>query len=221
MRGPQHKAMAIMARCRRPPDSSNAYSSIRRSGLGIPTEWRSPTARARASALLKVPWRRMVSMIWFPTVWTGLKEVIGSWNTSPISPPRIWRISALPGSSWTRSSAAALSAPRCSRILPLTIRPGRSTIRRMERAMTLLPQPLSPTMPRVLRGARSKCAPSTALTVPSSLMVHGMRDSELTRSFAASVSLWFAPSSFRTPHSAFRNRPSVRRDPPRRASHRP
>src|SRR4029450_3867948 len=48
------------------------------------------------------------------------------------------------------------------------IRPGRSTIPRIERAVTLLPQPLSPTMPRVAPGERSKLTPSTAFTVPSS-----------------------------------------------------
>src|SRR5262245_45384128 len=48
------------------------------------------------------------------------------------------------------------------------IRPGRSTIRRIDRAVTLLPQPLSPTIPRVAPGYRSKLTPSTAFTVPSS-----------------------------------------------------
>ena len=36
------------------------------------------------------------------------------------------------------------------RIEPDTMRPGRSTMRRIDRAVTLLPQPLSPTMPSVL-----------------------------------------------------------------------
>src|SRR5438046_1633230 len=48
------------------------------------------------------------------------------------------------------------------------IRPGRSTILKIDRAVTLLPQPLSPTIPSVARGATSKLTPSTALTVPSS-----------------------------------------------------
>ena len=41
-------------------------------------------------------------------------------------------------------------------------------MRRMERAVTLLPQPLSPTMPSVRPAWSSKLAPSTALTIPSS-----------------------------------------------------
>ena len=51
---------------------------------------------------------------------------------------------------------------------PPTIRPGRSTMRRMERAVTLFPQPDSPTMPSVCPARTSKLAPSTAFTVPSS-----------------------------------------------------
>ena len=41
-------------------------------------------------------------------------------------------------------------------------------MRRIDLAVMLLPQPLSPTMPSVRPGYRSKLAPSTALTVPSS-----------------------------------------------------
>ena len=52
-------------------------------------------------------------------------------------------------------------------ILQIVDRPGRSTIRRIERAVTLLPQPLSPPIPSVLPGQTSKLAPSTALTTPS------------------------------------------------------
>src|SRR6266705_3310182 len=48
------------------------------------------------------------------------------------------------------------------------MRPGRSTIRRIDCAVTLFPQPLSPTMPSVFPGETSNEAPSTALVVPSS-----------------------------------------------------
>ena len=41
-------------------------------------------------------------------------------------------------------------------------------MRRIDCAVTLLPQPLSPTMPSVFPGNTSKVAPSTALVVPSS-----------------------------------------------------
>jgi hypothetical protein len=48
------------------------------------------------------------------------------------------------------------------------MRPGGSTMRRIERAVTLLPQPDSPTTPRVCPGRMANDAPSTALTTPSS-----------------------------------------------------
>ena len=99
-------------------------------------------------------------------VWTGLNDVIGSWNTSEMSPPRISRISLL--SAWRPVRSTSVPSSRRSTIVPPTIRPGRSTIRRMDRAVTLLPQPLSPTIPRARPAWTSKVAPSTASTTPSS-----------------------------------------------------
>src|SRR2546427_7178982 len=91
---------------------------------------------------------------------------------SAISAPRIARISGPFGASFVKSTTWLLAPPsvagRRNWISPSTIRPGRSTIRRIDRAVTLLPQPLSPTMPRVAPGYRSKLTPSTAFTVPSS-----------------------------------------------------
>src|SRR5262245_61171306 len=115
----------------------------------------------------------MTSLIWSPMVWTGLNDDIGSWKMSAISAPRIARISSPSGVSFARSTTRSASArPGTARrrnwISPSTIRPGRSTIPRIDRAVTLLPQPLSPTMPSVPPGCRSKVTPSTALTVPSS-----------------------------------------------------
>ena len=94
-RGSQESAIAIIARWRRPPLNSNEYSSMRRSGFGIPTLRSASIPRSRASFLLTALWRRTASMIWSPTVCTGLKEVIGSWKMRPMSPPRIARISRL------------------------------------------------------------------------------------------------------------------------------
>ena len=105
-------------------------------------------------------------MICAPTVCTGLKDVIGSWNTRPISPPRIARISRPFGASLTRS--VCVPSARVSSISPSTMRPGGSTMRRIDCAVTLLPQPLSPTMPSVLPGRTANDAPSTAFVVPSS-----------------------------------------------------
>src|SRR6185295_9184071 len=103
---------------------------------------------------------------------------MGSWKTSPISPPRIRRISRLSDANCATSTVSSPRpswAGRRSRISPLTMRPGRSTIRRIERAVTLFPQPLSPTIPRVRPAWRSKLAPSTALTVPSSAKKYVLR----------------------------------------------
>src|SRR5438309_1514510 len=112
-------------------------------------------------------------MIWLPTVWTGLNEDIGSWKMRAISAPRIDRISEPFGASFARSTTwpvpvSPSAAGRRNWISPSTIRPGRSTILRMDLAVTLFPQPLSPTMPSVAPGERSKLTPSTALTNPSS-----------------------------------------------------
>ena len=83
-----------------------------------------------------------------------------------MSAPRMSRISLLSGG--RRVKSTSLPFARRKMISPSTIRPGWSTIRKMDWAVTLLPQPLSPTMPNVLPGYASNVAPSTALTVPSS-----------------------------------------------------
>ena len=49
-------------------------------------------------------------MSWLPTVWNADSELIGSWNTRPISPPRMARISAPSDGSFTRSTVAAVRA---------------------------------------------------------------------------------------------------------------
>src|SRR5262245_63255399 len=64
--------------------------------------------------------------------------------------------------------APPLLVGRRNQISPSTIRPGRSTILKIDRAVTLLPHPLSPTIPSVAPGFISKSTPSTAFTVPSS-----------------------------------------------------
>ena len=92
-RGLHDSAMAIIARWRRPPESWNGYSSMRRSGFGMPTLRSTSMPRCRASFRLTLLCSRIASMIWLPTVCTGLNEVIGSWKIRAISPPRIARIS--------------------------------------------------------------------------------------------------------------------------------
>jgi len=78
-------------------------------------------------------------------VYTGLSEVMGSWKIMEMRLPRIRRISASP--------TAARSLPS-NRMRPAAMRPaGLGSRRRIESAVTLLPQPLSPTKPKVSRAA--------------------------------------------------------------------
>src|SRR5215831_13108074 len=129
-------------------------------------------ARARAPRRSISWWSKIASMIWLPTLCTGLNDDIGSWKISAISAPRIDRISVPLASSFARSTARLPAPPlavgRRNQISPSTIRPGRSTIPRIDRAVTLLPHPLAPTIPSVAPGFISSVTPSTAFTVPSS-----------------------------------------------------
>ena len=84
-------------------------------------------------------------MICRPIVRTGFSEVIGSWNTMPISLPRTRRISS--SESVIRSRPANMTSPP-------VMRPGGSGMRRMiDSAPTDLPEPLSPTIATVSPGS--------------------------------------------------------------------
>src|ERR671934_2669489 len=79
-----------------------------------------------------------------------------------ISLPRIVRRRFLP--TLSRSSPLKIASPR-------TIRPGGCGISpRIDIVLTLLPEPDSPTMPSVSPGYRSYDTPSTACTIPSSVL---------------------------------------------------
>ncbi len=110
-------------------------------------------------------------MIWLPTLCTGLNDDIGSWKISAISAaadrPHL-RAVRLELRQVDGPARPAVRAGRRNRDLPSTIRPGRSTILRIDRAVTLFPHPLSPTTPSVAPALMSKLTPSTARTVPSS-----------------------------------------------------
>ena len=85
-------AMAIMTRCRMPPESWCGYSFTRRSALGMCTSFSISTVLSMASRRPSPSCRRMASAICSPHVNTGLSEVIGSWKIIEISLPRILRI---------------------------------------------------------------------------------------------------------------------------------
>src|SRR3954452_10395270 len=79
----------------------------------------------------------------------------------PISLPRIARISCVPSGTKSRP---------CHRILPAAIRPGGIGISfSTDIAVTVLPQPLSPTTPSVSPRLSARSTPSTACTTPSSV----------------------------------------------------
>src|SRR5215469_15084996 len=144
-----------------PPESLCGYSSKRRSGEGMRTRLSISIACSLACCLVTGRWRRITSTIWSPTVKAGLSDVIGSWKIIEIWLPRRSRISA--GLSFRRSMPS-------NRISPEAIRPGGRGINPMiESAVTLLPQPDSPTMPSVRPGLSEKLTPSTARNSPLSV----------------------------------------------------
>ena len=96
--------MAIMMRCRIPPDSSCGYCRIRRLASGMRTSSSVSIARCAACSRLMALCTRKVSMIWSPTRMWGVSEVSGSWKIMVIFEPRMWfsRDSEAPISSWPR-----------------------------------------------------------------------------------------------------------------------
>ena len=127
----------------------------------MPTRPRSSAARWLAALAVMFRWSSSVSVNCLPMVSTGLSDVIGSWNTIPMSLPRTFRICAL--ESCRRSRPSKMTSPA-------TILPGGSGISPMiESALTLLPQPLSPTMPTISPSSTEYEMPSTASTTPLSV----------------------------------------------------
>ncbi len=107
----------------------------------MPTSASSSSARFCAVAQSTPRCCSTASVICRPIVSTGLSEVIGSWNTMPISPPRTWRMA---------SSDSCMRSRPANRIWPWVMRPGGSGIRRrIDIALTDLPEPLSPTIATV------------------------------------------------------------------------
>jgi hypothetical protein len=84
--------------------------------------------------------------------------VIGSWNTIAMRRPRNARRApgARPTSSWPASE-----------IEPATIRPGGSTSPRIEKPVTVLPEPDSPTSPTTSPAPTSNDTSSTAFSIPA------------------------------------------------------
>ena len=158
--GAQASAMAIITRWRMPPESLWGYSSTRSRGEGMRTRSSMSMAVARAAPADRPRWRIRASPIWSPTVKLGLSEVIGSWKIMASRLPR-------------RSCICRSGRPKSTRpskvTEPDTRVPAFGSNRMMESAVTLLPQPDSPTMPSVRPGASENDTPLTAsVTLPRS-----------------------------------------------------
>ena len=151
--GSQARAMAITIRCFMPPLNWCGYSSLRLAGM--PTSSIISSTRASSWArLCSGWWMRSTSMIWAPTVITGLRADIGSWKIMDTTLPRILRMfSSL---SWSISTPSSTIDPPVTKPMPS----GSSWM--MLRAVVVLPAPVSPTSPSDSPYPRSRSRPLTA-----------------------------------------------------------
>ena len=157
--GLQARAIAITTRCFIPPENWCGYSPKR--SLGIPTTSSISPAFCSASFSLILSWSLITSAIWSPTVSTGFKDVIGSWKIMETVFPRI--------ASSSFCGIFKISFPS-RRMEPFLITPGGSgTRRRIERAVVVFPDPVSPTSPNVFPCSNWISMPFTASTTPSSV----------------------------------------------------
>ena len=159
--GSQDKAIAIITRWRMPPDSWCGKSSNHCAGDGMRTSSSTSIARARAASLDKSECAWIASTIWRPMRCTGFSEVIGSWRTIAMRPPRSNRRSLAGKPSTSRPSKTSRSA--------LTRPGGEGTRPISDSEVTLLPQPDSPTRPTERARPTEKLMPSTALNSPRSV----------------------------------------------------
>ena len=154
-------AMAMTTRWRMPPENSWGYASRRSSGLVMPTRVSSSMQRLRTSSLgMPGLWMSSASASWSPMENMGVRAESGSWKIIEMRAPRILDISSslLPIS----SSPLSLTEPE-TRALS-----SRSPM--SESAVTDLPEPDSPTIPRVRPPQRSKFTSRTAWTTPASVL---------------------------------------------------
>ena len=159
-------------------------------GFGMPTLSQHVERRGPAPPACCPRWcSRIASSIWLPTVCTGDSDghrLLEDHRRSRRRGSRGWRC---PGSQG-RPGRPARSPARWS-----TMSAGRrsrravGTMRRIDCAVTLLPQPLSPMMPRVCPWWTVRLTPSTALSVPSS------SEKWVLRSLSSSTGAWVAVST--------------------------
>src|SRR5262245_564827 len=119
----------------------------------MPTSSSSSIARFRPSRLDRPEWASRTSPICRPMRWTGFSELIGSWKIIAISLPRTARSSRC---------LSPISSRPSSWMLPETSAPWRRPM--SESAVTLLPEPDSPTNPSDSPAASENPTPLTACT---------------------------------------------------------
>src|SRR5271165_4369387 len=133
-------AMAISTRCACPTLICAGKRSRNSWSCGNPTLFRARSIAAARSLLVPLACARHASASWVPTRNAGFKLESGLCRTSPISRPRILRIS--------HSEALSKSRPRNDR-RPAALPPLQPSSFRMASAIVLFPEPLSPTSPRI------------------------------------------------------------------------
>ena len=162
------RAMAMRARWSIPPENSWGYWSYRFSALAMPTFFITPREISLDFFLSLVMCRRVASLIWLPIVYMGEKATMGSWKIMDICLPRTERISSPRGFSFRRS---VRPKPSASKIISPSAEHFLSLMPRMALLVRLLPQPDSPTSPRVSPFLISKSTPRTAVRMPSSVLM--------------------------------------------------
>ena len=150
-------AIAIITRWHIPPDSSDGYAPIRRSGSRICTARNSASTRPRTPPPRSPVCARSTSPICRSTVRIGFSADRGFWKIIDIAPPRSRRNAP--------ADARDTSSPR-NRTHPPVIRPARSSSRMIANDVTDFPDPLSPTIPSVPPASSTRLIPCSASTTP-------------------------------------------------------
>jgi hypothetical protein len=151
--GAHASAIAIMTRCRWPPDSSCGYADARAAGSSTCS---SRSATRSSTSVAPGSCRRIGSAICAAIRCTGLSECIAPWNTIEASAHRSARSRP--------QDSAPTSVPRTSTCPPTCAVRGSS--RSAASASVDLPHPDSPASPSVSPASRASDTPRTAGSTP-------------------------------------------------------
>src|SRR5688572_28463970 len=144
----------------------------------MPTRPSNSSARSSAALAFRIPCALNGSATCQPTLNTGLSEASASWNTMPISSPQRLRHS--------ERGAPSTSAPLKRMLPPVMCAGGDASRRMMAAAVTLLPDPLSPSTAAVSPRRTEKVAPLTARTISRPLRNSTRRSVTSSRGESAS-----------------------------------